>query len=155
MKKYIGSVLMLIGVFIIGAGITSALITARENQIKSIAENPELVMSKDDIIIRRMTSIVDNFTELNKNLEELIEAQKKQNEAMKQELNSRIQNYPRTTLEIRPEMYEQQIFHTATISTDLLYRPPAKLNDGMFKGHFYLASDSVVYPLGREIKYVW
>lgn len=38
---------MLIGVFIIGAGITSALITARENEIKAMAENPEL--SNDDI----------------------------------------------------------------------------------------------------------
>jgi esterase/lipase len=149
MKKYIGSVLMLIGVFIIGGGITSALITARENQIKSIAENPELVMSKDDIIISRMTSIVDNFTELNKNLEELIEAQKKQNEAMKQELNSRIQNYPRTTLEIRPEMYEQQMFHTATFTHDFMNCPMPSLPDGMFKGHFYLSSDSVVYKEGN------
>jgi hypothetical protein len=92
-----------ISVFIIGimcalvfGSIGHVLMNVRENQIKAMAENPELFMSKDDIVIRRMTSIVDNFTELNKKLEEVIEVQKQQNEAMKQELNSRIQNYPRT-----------------------------------------------------------
>lgn len=134
MKRYISSVLMIVGSVFIGIGITSTLINVRENHIKAVRENPEIVMSKDDILIKRMTSIVDNFTELNRKLEEVIESQKQQNEAMKQELNSRIQNYSqRNTLEIRPEMYEK--WEIATSGNTLL---PHGI---LYNNHFNLASD--------------
>lgn len=137
MHNGIGFLIAVLMIFFMAVGIGS--IINRETK------NPKTDTGVDTTAMS-LIKIVDCFTELNKNLEELIEAQKKQNEAMKQEFNSRIENKQKKNIfEEMPELW----IETATISNDLLYRPPAKLNDGMFKGHFYLASDSVVYKEGN------